>query len=201
MIAFLQALPWFIAALCAVALMVTVGCFVDYRGRQIRGDQIGSIARDIAGRTHYATAVPSIAVDVVVRDGTFMVNGVDLTNQLNVDLTRVLEIRLMGDVYKVDCDKNLTIVGDVEESVRAGGNVNCDAVGGHIAADGNVTCDAVCGDIDAAGNVTCDDVDGDVKAGGNVNCNDVGYNVTANGSVTCDDVGGSIKAGGDVNVG
>lgn len=66
-------------------------------------------------------------------------------------------------------------------------NVNSDKA---VTVRGNVQ-----GNVDAGGSVSCNNVIGNVKAGGSCSCDDVNGSVTAGGSVNCDNVGGKINRG------
>ena len=125
------------------------------------------------------------------------------------------EFQYEGPAQNVFSDFSVQIDGDVEGSVKAGGELRCGDVGGDVDAGNGVSCGDVdgsvraggsenCGDVDgsvsAGGSVNCGDVDGSVSAGGNVDCNDVDGNVNAGASVSCDEVGGSVYAGTSAKV-
>ena len=67
--------------------------------------------------------------------------------------TKILSIKVEGDLVSIISDVSVQVDGDVGGSIKCGGNVNCGDVGG------------------------------DVKAGGSVNCGNVGSNVKAGGSI------------------
>lgn len=103
-----------------------------------------------------------------------------------------IEFCYEGPALNIRSDFAVSVEGDVEGNIEAGGSVTCDAVGGSIKAGGGVSCDDVKGDVNAGGVVTCDNVGGSVRAGASVTCDDVAGNVTAGVSVQCDSIGGSI---------
>lgn len=137
--------------------------------RVITGDMTG----DVVGRHTMGTMSINgrsfTGNNLTMRNGRIILDGVDVTDDTGVDPKTILEIKLTGDLESLDCDKSVTVIGQVK------------------------------GNIDARGSVNCDNVGGDIKAGGSVNADDVKGSVYANGSVNCDDVGGSVQAGGSVN--
>lgn len=101
-----------------------------------------------------------------------------------------------GPALNIESDFNVTVGGNVDGNVTAGGDVKCGDVGGSVSAEGDVTCDEVGGDVTAGKDVNCDEVGGNVNAGNDVSCGDVAGNVSAGGDVICGDVGGSADADG-----
>lgn len=112
---------------------------------------------------------------------------------------REIALRIEGDALNVQSDFDVTVEGEVQGSVEAGGDVDCAGVGGDVKASGDVDCESVLGHVNAGGDVDCSGVEGNVQAGGDVNCGSVGGDVKAGGDVDCDDVGGSVNAAGDVD--
>ena len=125
------------------------------------------------------------------------------------------EFQYEGPAQNIFSDFSVQVDGDVEGSIKAGGEVRCGDVGGNVDADtgvdcgdvggsvkagGGVSCGDVGGSVSARGSVNCGDVDGSVSAGGNVDCNDVDGNVSAGAGVSCDEVGGSVYAGTSAKV-
>ncbi len=106
-----------------------------------------------------------------------------------------------GPALNIESDFNVTVCGNVDGGVTAGGDVKCDMVGGDVRSQGDVTCDTVGGSVSAGGDVTCDTVGGQVEAGGDVSCDDVYGNVSAGGDVSCGVVRGGVTASGDVSCG
>ncbi len=84
--------------------------------------------------------------------GRVIVNGVDVTDQVNAKGDDIHTLRIEGDVGNVTTDAS----------------VNCDNVKGDVQAGGSVNCDRVSGSVSAGGSVNCDDVGGSVTAGGSV---------------------------------
>ena len=124
-----------------------------------------------------------------------------------------IEFKYEGPALNIWSDFSVSC-GDVQGSVKAGGDlscgavggsvsahgdVNCGGVGGDVGADGDVSCGGVEGSVSAHGDVSCSGVEGSVSAGGDVCCDNVKGDVNAGGDVSCDDVGGSVNAGGDVS--
>lgn len=140
--------------------------------RVIRGDMTGG---DVVGRNY--SGMGSVTINnqtftgsvITMTGGRIIVDGKDVTDQTGVDTSKILEIKVTGDIESVTAEKSLTVIGTIK------------------------------GNVDARGAVNCDNIEGDVKAGGSVNADDIGGSVYANGSVNCDDVGGSVQAGGSVN--
>ena len=127
----------------------------------------------------------------------------------------LFEFQYEGPAQNIFSDFSVQVDGDVEGSIKAGGEVRCGDVGGNVDADtgvdcgdvggsvkagGGVSCGDVGGSVSAGGSVNCGDVDGSVSAGGNVDCNDVDGNVSAGAGVSCDEVGGSVYAGTSAKV-
>ena len=125
------------------------------------------------------------------------------------------EFQYEGPAQNIFSDFSVQVDGDVEGSIKAGGEVRCGDVGGNVDAEtgvdcgdvggsvkagGGVNCGDVGGSVSAGGSVNCGDVDGSVSAGGNVDCNDVDGNVSAGAGVSCDEVGGSVYAGTSAKV-
>lgn len=102
-----------------------------------------------------------------------------------------------GPALNVESDFDLTVEGDVQGSVTAGGDVDCGEVGGAVTAGGDVDCKDVDGSVMAGGDVDCGVVGGSVQAGGDVDCGAVGGDVRAEGDVDCGVVGGSVNARDD----
>ena len=105
-----------------------------------------------------------------------------------------IEFCYEGPAINICSDFSVTCEGDVEGDIKAGGSVDCAAVGKGVYAGGSVNCECVSGDVTAGGGVTCDGVGGNVSAGGSVTCDDVGGSVSAGSNVTCDSVGGDVRA-------
>ena len=95
--------------------------------------------------------------------------------------------------FSVEC-------GDVQGSVRAGGDVNCGDVQGAVHAGDGVHCSDVSDSVKAGNSVKCGDVAGSVAVGTTVSCSDVGDNVEC-GSISCGDIGGFVNSQGDVTCG
>lgn len=94
--------------------------------------------------------IPEGAQDVSIRDGQVRVKG-----QLVVgSLSGIVEIKWEGPAVFVECDGSITVSGDVQGNVLAGGSVACGAVGGKVNAGGSVACGAVAGKVLAGGRIT-----------------------------------------------
>lgn len=119
-------------------------------------------------------------------------HGHTLIGSGDVTKSKKIEFCYEGPALNIHSEFNVSVDGDVQGSIEAGGAVSCDAVGGDIRTVGSVTCDSVNGSVNAGGIVTCDNIRGDVKAGGSVTCDNIAGSVTAGANVTCDTVGGSV---------
>jgi hypothetical protein len=114
----------------------------------------------IDGKIYTGNNINIINGDVYI-DGVKQDPMPGISNRPNIEIT--------GNVESVAVDVgSVTVKGNVTGNVKAGGSVNCDAVGGDVHASGSVNCDEVGGSINAGGSVNCDDVNGSVSAGGNV---------------------------------
>ena len=107
--------------------------------------------------------------------------------------------RYEGPALNIRSDFDVTVEGEVQGSVEAGGDVDCGNVLGHVTAGGDVDCGVIEGNLEAGGDVDCASVGGSVSAGGDVDCDNVGGGVNAGGDVDCGIVGGGVNAGGDVD--
>lgn len=125
---------------------------------QVGGNNIVSGNGTVNGKTYRGQNV-SIINDEVFVDGQRVEGS---------DEGRIVRVVIEGDVSLVECDASVEVRGNVEGDVRAGGSVNCKAVGGDVHATSNVNCKAVVGSVRAGGNVNCKAVGGSVHAGGNV---------------------------------
>ncbi|MBR6791108.1 MAG: helix-turn-helix domain-containing protein [Oscillospiraceae bacterium] len=117
-----------------------------------------------------------------------------------------LEIELAAEqqkkpVVNVQIFGSAEIVGSVNGSASADGDLTCGDVGMNVSADGDLTCGDVRGNAAADGDVTCGNVGGNLTADGDVTCTQVNGNVTAEGDVSCENVGGNVTTEGDVNCG
>lgn len=119
-------------------------------------------------------------------------HGHTLIGSGDVTKSKKIEFCYEGPALNIHSEYNVSVDGDVQGSIEAGGAVSCDAVGGDVRAAGSVSCDDVNGSVNAGGIVTCDNIKGDVKAGGSVTCDNIAGSVTAGANVTCDTAGGSM---------
>ena len=134
---------------------------------------------------------------VVFFAGRKLIGKEDVDRHLSVQ--KKIQFQYEGPALNIESAFDVTVDGDVQGGVTAGGDVQCGMVGDSVSAEGDVTCDTVGGGVNAGGDVTCDTVNGSVSAGGDVTCDDVYGNVSAGGDVSCDDVTGNVFAGGDVS--
>ena len=111
---------------------------------------------NINGRT---INVPDGA-SVSIINNRVIVDGVEWSEQ-GEDLQGVVRVEITGYVENLRTDASVTVHG----------NVN--------------------GDVDAGGAVKCGKVAGNVRAGGSVKCDDVGLSVNAGGSVKARTIGGT----------
>lgn len=112
----------------------------------------------INGKTYNGNSI-SIQGDRVIIDG----NIVESVNKgIKIEIVH-------GPIDSIYSDKSLTIVGNINGNVAAGGSVSCDTVVGNITTKKSVACDDVEGDIFAGGSVNCDKVTGNVTSKKSVN--------------------------------
>lgn len=113
----------------------------------------------INGKTYNGNSV-SIVNGIVTIDGVVQDDG----KRVSGDVRLVVE----GDLVSLKTDLSVTMTGNVQGDVDAGGSVACGNVGKNVDAGGSVNCDNVGGDVDAGGSVNCGRVSGRVNAGGSV---------------------------------
>lgn len=105
-----------------------------------------------------------------VVNNTLYVNGEKYEGQGYED--KKFEITVTGGLANLKVERgDVTVHGNVEGTVDAGGSVTCQDVAGKVDAGGSVTCGDVGGDVDAGGSVRCGNVGGDVDAGGSIRKN------------------------------
>ena len=86
--------------------------------------------------------------NITVRNGDVFVDG----NRIHLK-DNIKDITIIGDTGDVDADGSVTVKGNVQGSIDAGGSIECGDVGGNVDAGGSVTAGSVEGDIDAGGSV------------------------------------------------
>ena len=91
--------------------------------------------------------------NISIQNGTVYIDG-KLADDSAPDENGILEVQITGDVSLVECDRSVTVNGNVTGNVQAAGSVTCDDVGGSVEAGGSVTCDDVGESVDAGGSVT-----------------------------------------------
>lgn len=74
--------------------------------------------------------------NVVIRNGKVIMDGNTIQKCSSGDIRVVIE----GDVNNIDCDVSVTVRGNVDGDIDAGGSVTCGNVSGDIDAGGSVKC-------------------------------------------------------------
>jgi hypothetical protein len=103
--------------------------------------------------------------NISVINNKVYVNGKLVTDE---DAKEPVKLIIEGDVMSIQADGDVDIVGNVSNSVKAGGSVSCNNVNGDVKASGSVHCGDVTGNVDASGSVHCGDVGGSVDAAGSI---------------------------------
>ena len=96
---------------------------------------------------------------------------------------RPVTLRYEGSALNIESDFSVSVEGEVQGGVQAGGDVDCGDVEGNINCGGDVDCGNVEGNINCGGDVDCGDVSGSVQAGGDLDCGSVGGRAEADGDV------------------
>lgn len=76
----------------------------------------------------------------------------------------IIRIEVEGDLSSLKTDASVTVKGNVQGDVDAGGSVTAGDVGGDVDAGGSVNCGDVKGDVDAGGSINCRTVSGGVRS-------------------------------------
>ena len=105
--------------------------------------------------------------NISIQNGTVYVDG-KAVDDSEPDDNGILKVQITGDVGLVECDRSVTVKGNVNGDVRAKGSVRCGAIGGNVDAGGSVRCDDVGESVDAGGSVRASQISGSVCAGGSV---------------------------------
>lgn len=107
----------------------------------------------------------SSSSNISIINGKVTIDGVAQDGE---PLSGVVKLELTGDLASLKTDASVTMSGNVQGDVDAGGSVACGNVGKDVDAGGSVNCDNIGGNVDAGGSVNCGKVSGDVDAGGSV---------------------------------
>lgn len=65
----------------------------------------------------------------------------------------VVEVIVEGDLTSLESSASVTVNGNVQGDVDAGGSINCGNVGGSVKAGGSANCANVAGSVKAGGSV------------------------------------------------
>lgn len=133
---------------------------ISGNGNVVIGGRGGTVT--VNGKTYRGKNV-RIQNDVVYVDGKPVGEGASTAAEGGI-----LHIEVTGDVGSIESDQSVTVNGNVQGSVNAGGSVNCGSVGGDVDAGGSVSSDSIGGDVDAGGSVRAVQIQGSVDAGGSV---------------------------------
>lgn len=98
---------------------------------------------------------------VTINGVTYEGNNVSMiNNRIIIDGKEVGEteksqtqVVIEGNIRNLQTDKSVTVNGNIDGDVGAGGSINCDDVGGNVHAGGSVNCDDVGGNVSAGGSV------------------------------------------------
>jgi len=112
---------------------------------------------------------------ISVIKGRVVVGGKLLTELKDV----LVRIEVIGDLSSLTTDAEVTVNGNVQGDVDAGGGVSV---------TGNVQ-----GDVKASGGIECGNVGGYAKAGGGIRAHDISGSVTAGGGIQCNNVKGGVQ--------
>lgn len=88
------------------------------------------------------------------RDITIVNDKVYIDGKLEQEsLTGILSVRVTGDLASLSSDSSVTVQGNVDGNVQAGGSINCENVSGSVRAGGSVNCGNVDGEVICGGSV------------------------------------------------
>ena len=100
----------------------------------------------VINRKTYAGNSVVVQNDVVIIDGVVQGNGETLTG--------IVKIVVTGDLVSLHTDRSVSISGDVNGDVQAGGSVSCKNIAGNTSSGGSVRCGQIGGSIMAGGSVS-----------------------------------------------
>lgn len=88
---------------------------------------------------------------VSIINGNIIIDGTSIKGKVS----GVIEIRIEGNPASIETDANVTVKGNVQGNIDAGGNITCTNVQGGADAGGNISCCNIAGSADAGGNIIC----------------------------------------------
>lgn len=97
--------------------------------------------------------------NIIVTNGRVVVGGKTLTELKDT----TIRIEVTSDLSSLTTDSSVSIVGNVQGNVEAGGSVSAGNIGGNVDAGGSVNCGDVRGGVDAGGSINCRTVSGGVR--------------------------------------
>lgn len=108
--------------------------------------------------------------NVSITNGTVYVDGKEIIN----DLKGIVEIKWEGEVANINSQASVSVAGNVQGDIAAGGSISCgDILTGNAKANGSITCSDIHGDAKAGGSIKCNNIKGSAKAGGSIKVNNV----------------------------
>jgi hypothetical protein len=140
------------------------------RRRVVHGDMVGG---DVVGRYHNVGTInisgrSFSGNNITIINDRIYVDGKDITDDAGEGAKGIVKIEITGDVKLVNCDRSVSIKGNVNGDVKSGGSLNCDNITGNAESNGSMNAGNIGGNARSGGSMNCGKVSGSVTAGGSV---------------------------------